>query len=209
MLAEPVDRALNLRDLEAQYLGLVLRTERLANHLGKPAEIIAYTGACRAITNRIPESRVSILSGLIAIGMSKAVDQQNAAILIWSLSSNGEVTSDSTPPKPVSRYRAHGWIITIDSGLIKHIHAMRKARLPNETGGILLGRVDIPNKLIHLIDASPAPSDSNEQKKSFRRGIKGIQELIESAAQKNNGASTLCRRVAFPSTRCAGAAEFH
>ena len=184
LLTEPVDRSLNLRDLEAQYLGLVLRTDRLADHLGKPAETIAYTGACRAITNRIPESRVSILSGLAAIGMSKTVDISNAVISIWSLAPSGEVVFDSTLPEPVLRYRAHGWTITIDSRLTKHIYAMRNEHLPNETGGILLGRVDIPKKFIHLVVASPAPPDSEERRNGFKRGTEGVQEFIESIAQK-------------------------
>lgn len=187
LLAEPIGRALNLRDLEAQYLGLVLRTERLADHLGKSAETIAYTGACRAITNRIPESRVSILSGLAAIGLSDAADGTDAVISIWSLAPNGEVVFDSTLPEPVSRYCAHGWTITIDECLARQIHTMRKACLPNETGGILLGCVDIPKKFIHLVVASPAPPDSNEQKSSFKRGVRGIQELIESTAKKTAG----------------------
>ena len=72
LLAEPAGRALTLRDLEAQYLGLVLRKESLAEHLGKEAETVAYTGACRAITNRIPQSRAAILSGLAALGLSAA-----------------------------------------------------------------------------------------------------------------------------------------
>ena len=66
LLAEPTGRALTLRDLEAQYFGLLLRKESLAEHLGKEAETVAYTGACRAITNRIPQSRAAILSGLAA-----------------------------------------------------------------------------------------------------------------------------------------------
>lgn len=183
LLVEPVNRKLSLRDLEAQYFGLILRAERLAGHLESP-DTIAYTGACRAITNRIPESRVSILSGLVANGMSKAVDKSNAVISIWSLAPNGRVIFNSATPKPVSRFSADGWTITIDSGLTKRIHAMRKGRLPNETGGILLGRVDIPNKLIHLIDASAAPPDSEEKRNSFKRGIKGVQGLIESVANR-------------------------
>ena len=66
LLAEPVDRRLTLRDLEAQYLGLVLRTERLADHLATLPDVVAYTGACRAITSRISQSRVSVLAGLPA-----------------------------------------------------------------------------------------------------------------------------------------------
>ena len=184
LLAEPPGRALNLCDLEAQYLGLVLRTKRLANHLGKPAETIAYTGACRAVTNRIPQSRVSVLSGLAAVGLSDAVDKTDAVISVWSLAPNGRVTFDSVSPQPVSRYHAHGWIITIDLRFTKHLHSMRNARLPNETGGILFGLVDIPRKSIHLVDASPAPADSDEQKNSFTRGKEGIQELIETVGQR-------------------------
>jgi len=80
LLVEPEDRVLTLRNLEAQYYGLLLRTEALGEHLGKEAETIAYTGACRAITNRIPQSRVAVLSGLAAIGLSRAVDHRESAI---------------------------------------------------------------------------------------------------------------------------------
>jgi hypothetical protein len=54
LLAEPAGRALTLRDLEAQYLGLVLRTRKLADHLGKLAETIAYTG-CGSSKPRTPQ----------------------------------------------------------------------------------------------------------------------------------------------------------
>jgi hypothetical protein len=62
---------------------LVTRTEGLADHLGKQPETIAYTGACRAITNRIPQSRASVLSGLAASGLAAAVDAGAAMISIW------------------------------------------------------------------------------------------------------------------------------
>ena len=84
LLAEPSDRTLTLRDLEAQYLGLVLRTARLVDHLGRPAETIEYTGACRAITNRISQSQAAILSGLTASGLAATLDGESAAIRIRS-----------------------------------------------------------------------------------------------------------------------------
>ena len=139
LLVERADRALTLRDLEAQYLRLVLRTGRLAGHLGRPPETIAYTGACRAITNRIPQSRVSILAGLAAGAVATAADRREAVIAIWTLTPKTEITLDSVRPEPVSRYRAHGWQITFDAGLAADIRAMRDARLPAETGGMLFG----------------------------------------------------------------------
>jgi len=187
LLAEPADRALTLRDLEAQYYGLVLRTPRLASHLGKDAETIAYTGACRAITNRIPESRAAILSGLAANGLSAIVDQPGGAISVWSLAPLGEVALDTAPLEAVSRYRARGWTITIDDGLIRRIHNLRRPKLPRETGGILFGLVDIPAQEIYLVDATPAPPGSVEERGQFIRGMGGVDEMMLDAHRRTGG----------------------
>jgi hypothetical protein len=187
LLAEPSDRAQTLRDLEAQYLGLVLRTGRLAEHLGKTAETVAYTGACRALTNRIPQSRVAILSGLAASGLGAAADADRPVISIWTLAPNGEVVLDSAAAEPARRYGARDWLITIDDGLVGRIRAMRDARLPVETGGVLFGLVDIPRKSIHLVDASPAPPDSVETVEGFERGVQGLDELLESVQRRTAG----------------------
>jgi hypothetical protein len=187
LLAEPQDRTITLRDLEAQYLGLILRIPRLDAHLGKLAETIAYTGACRAITNRIPESRAAILSGLAASGISAAVDDAGGGISVWTLADNGEVTVDDAAPEPVWRYEARGWIITIDAGLARRIIAMRDARLPVETGGILFGLVDIPARRIHLVDATAAPPGSIEERDGFVRGMGGVDQLMESVGRRTAG----------------------
>lgn len=187
LLAEPEDRSITLRDLEAQYLGLVLRTPALAAHLGKLAETIAYTGACRAITNRIPQWRAGVLSGLAAGGIGAAVDRPDGAIAVWTMTEDGAVTLDKAEPEPVATYAAHGWTIAIDAGLIRRITAMRDARLPSETGGILFGLVDIPASRIHLVDATPAPEGSVEERAGFIRGIAGVDELMENVRRKTAG----------------------
>ena len=187
LLAEPARRALTLRDLEAQYLGLVLRKESLAEHLGKEAETVAYTGACRAITNRIPQSRAAILSGLAALGMSAAVDGDDAAISIWTLQPNGSVATETVAPESVIRFRANGWKIAVDTGLLRRIYKIREARIPVETGGLLFGLVDIPAKRIHLVDASPAPPDSVERRNEFVRGVEGVDELMDSVCRRTAG----------------------
>jgi predicted dinucleotide-binding enzyme len=187
VLAEPQDRSTTLRDLEAQYLGLILRTPRLGDHLGKLAETIAYTGACRAITNRIPQSRAAILSGLAANGLSAAADSPEGAISVWTLSANGEVARDTAALERVWRYTAHGWTLAIDDGLIRRIRAMRNARLPVETGGVLFGLVDIPAKRMHLVDAAPAPPDSIEKVGEFVRGVVGVEEMMEDVQRRTAG----------------------
>ena len=207
LLAEPEDRAVTLRDLEAQYLGLILRTPALAAHLGKLAETIAYTGACRAITNRIPQWRASVLAGLAAGGIGVAVDGPNSAITIWTMTEDGAVTLDSAKPEPVTTYAAHDWTIAIDAGLIQRINAMRDERLPSETGGILFGLVDIPAKRIHLVHATPPPKGSVEERAGFVRGMAGVDDLMEDVRRKTAGQlryvgewhSHPPRRAAWPS----------
>jgi hypothetical protein len=187
LLGEPADRSLTLRDLEAQYFGLILRTPRLASHLGKEAKTIAYTGACRAITSRIPESRASVLSGLAASGLSAVVDAPAGAISVWSLAWSGEVAFDSAPLEPVSRYKVRGWTIAVDAGLIRRIHEMRRQKLPRETGGILFGLVDIPAQQIHIVDGTPPPPGSVEEPGGFVRGMGGVDEMMQDLHRRTAG----------------------
>lgn len=179
LLAEPADRSITLRDLEAQYLGLLVRTAHLADHLGRAPETIAYTGACRAITNRIPQWRAAVLSGLAAGGIGRAVDVERPAISVWTMADNLSVLADCPEIADVLRYEAIGWKISLDLGLLSRIREMRSARLPSETGGILFGLVDIPARFIHIVHAAPAPPDSREEGAGFIRGVQGVEETIE------------------------------
>lgn len=187
LLAEPSDRSLTLRELEAQYLSLVARDGALAGHLAPSAGTYAYTGACRAITNLIPQSRVMALSGLVAGGLAKAADQDSAAIRIWSLRESGAVEVHEPAVTPADSFEAGEWTISIDQDLTGRILTMRTARLPEETGGVLTGIVDIPAKRILLVDAAPAPPDSKASASGFERGTSGVQEYLERVSEQTRG----------------------
>ena len=187
LLAEPADRSVTLRDLEAQYLGLVARDDRLEGHLAAGDGAYAYTGACRAITNLIPESRVMAMSGLVSGGLGRAVDQDEGAIRIWSISETGAVTFVESAPEPIKRFEAGDWTIAIDHGLIERIQVMRGDQLPAETGGVLSGVVDIPAKCIHLVNAAPAPADSKGSATGFMRGTSGVQDYLDHISERTRG----------------------
>jgi len=187
LLAEPKDRSVTLRDLEAQYLGHVIREEALAGHLETPVRTFAYTGACRAITNLIPESRVMALSGLVAEGLGQAADTDEGVIRIWSLGTGGDVSSFSYPAEAVRRFDVDGWQVALDAGLRARIAVMREECLPNETGGILLGVVDIPAQRIHLASAVRAPADSTASPTGFTRGTDGVQQTIDRSMADTQG----------------------
>jgi len=188
LLAEPADRALTLRDLEAQYYRLVLETGSLKSHLDRSVETFAYTGGCRAISNRFPQSNVSVLAGLVAMKLGDAVDQPEAVLAVWTLDSNGEVTLDTAPPDQVTRYLGkNDWKITTDAGFVRQILAMRKEKLPVETGGMLFGVVDVPARSICLVHAAAAPDDSIESIGGFERGVRGVGEYIDRIRRRTSG----------------------
>ena len=56
---------------------------------------------------------------------------------------------------------------------------MRESRLPNETGGVLVGSRDRSRKILYVVDALPSPPDSEELKTSYIRGTKGLSEEVE------------------------------
>lgn len=187
LLSEPACRSVTLRDLEAQYLGLVARDDQLEGHLSVGNGQYAYTGACRAITNLIPESRAMALSGLVSGALGRAVDQDEGAIGIWSMSENGAVAVAESRPEFVKRFKAEEWVISIDQGLIERIHGLRAEHLPLETGGVLLGVVDIPAKSIHLVNAAPPPTDSKSSATGFIRGTHGVQEYLDDVSERTRG----------------------
>jgi len=187
LLAEPADRSLTLRDLEAQYLGLVARDKQLEGHLAHPDGTYPYTGACRAITNLIPQSRVMALSGIVSGGLGRVVGHDESVIRIWSMSEMGAVEFVEVEPEPVEAFDAGDWTIFIDHGLIERVRLMRDNCLPDETGGVLTGVIDIPEKLIHLVDAAPAPMDSSASRVGFTRGTAGVQECLNLVFEQTHG----------------------
>lgn len=64
------------------------------------------------------------------------------------------------------------------------LHHTRLAKLPRETGGALLGIVDIPKKYIDILGALPAPPDSEEKPSEFRRGVVGLRVQFENAVMR-------------------------
>jgi proteasome lid subunit RPN8/RPN11 len=181
VLVEPADRHLTLRDLEAQYYRAVLRQPELERHLSATGERFAYTGACRALTNRIPQSRAALLSSLGAASLSQMLSEPTAGAGVWTERPNGSVVVSRSDTSEVFRAQRLKWTITIDKQLTEEIIAIRARSLPVETGGVLLGVVDAAARSIHIVDALSAPPDSVEQSVGFERGIEGLEKSIRDA----------------------------
>ena len=92
VLVEDANRAIDLRALEAAYYRAILTKPDLIDHLSKSAGRVPYTGACRAVTNRIPASRALALSAIAAAELEKSLDGEESFGAVWQLRDDGSVS---------------------------------------------------------------------------------------------------------------------
>jgi integrative and conjugative element protein (TIGR02256 family) len=182
LMVEAEDRSVTLRDLEAAYLRAILVNPELEHHLGGAGEM-RYTGACRAVTSTIPMSAVQILSGLIADGIAKKIRKPESYLKIWIHGEDGvraiEVDASS------SRHAAAEWELHVPTSLLDELLARRQASLPDETGGSLLGVMDVERKRIDVVHAFPPPTDSVSTPATFQRGTAGLKIDLERAVRRS------------------------
>ncbi len=187
LLAEDRARKTRLYTLEAQYYRLMLRAEALAGHMAVPPEGFRYAGACRSASARIPESRMAALSGLAAGGFSDALSADGASIRVWSLAPDGSVCLSTSVPAPERREQMGEWAVLIDGELEADLLERRRAALPAETGGVLVGFVDVRRKLIAVVDALPPSPDSVGSGSAFTRGVEGLEARLWAVGERTGG----------------------
>lgn len=182
VIAEDSVRSITLRDLEAQYHALHLSNPSLSEHLKAGQPGLRYSGSCRAITNRIPATRAALLSALAARGISECLGSDHSAIRIWTVTDTGEVSLVQRVGSPITRVQLGPWSVTHDLGLSQTLADYRARHLPNETGGALLGIIDVSRHSIHIARALPQPEDSRSSIAGFERGIVGLLDRVTDAA---------------------------
>jgi proteasome lid subunit RPN8/RPN11 len=137
-------------------------------------------------------SRTRLDQALVALHAAAATrhvpivaEQHEPAIRIWQTSeSSANVTAIDIPVFQVTRQTVGEWTVVYDEGLIETIKRLRVERLPNETGGVLIGRFDFERKAIYVVDTIPSPLDSQERRTLYIRGSAGLQEQLEFARQR-------------------------
>lgn len=181
LMIEDEARSLTLRDLETLYLREIFQNPTLADHLGA-VDRMQYTGACRALTNRIPMSSIQVLSGLIAAGIASGVRTPDAAVKIWTMNEDGvRITPVSGA---MTTMTANGWSVVLPAALKDELRERRLTALPSETGGSLMGMFDFERRRVDVVGALPPPSDSIGTPSSFTRGVSRLRTAIEAAAAR-------------------------
>jgi integrative and conjugative element protein (TIGR02256 family) len=133
--------------------------------------------SCRDITNKINQTNIGLHSAICAKALQKILTEKKTCLSIWRIKeTTNEVVRHNFEPTKWEQIKVLSWEVYIDIWLIKKMQDYRQSKLPNETGGILIGSIDNERKIIYLFDTIFAPIDSIEEKDGFIRGTDGLVE---------------------------------
>jgi hypothetical protein len=178
ILAEDAGRALPLDVLEFQYYQQLIINQALEGHL-KTEPGIRLSNSCRDVTSRIAQEHVAMLAAIASSQFRKIIKNTGPLIGIWRISQDTlETKSFITQPSAGDTWQVGEWTIYVDQPLIEKIREARLKRLPNETGGILIGGYDLERKKIYLVDTILSPADSQEYPTAYIRGTAGVETTI-------------------------------
>lgn len=179
VLAESDDRSTTLDHVEMEYYRALVRDDRLANHLDRPGASVRYGHGCRDTSGRVPQELVGLHAAIAARAVRDALQSPAPSARVWRAADDRSV---QVVPIDVSSYHEVAeaeWTIVLSDRLRDAILQQRTKRLPNETGGALVGAFDAQRRRVYLVDHVPAPADSVELPTAFVRGAEGLPEAFE------------------------------
>ena len=188
LLAEDQGRVTRLDALEFQFYRGLLNQPELESHLVTDIGRVRYAASCRDVTSQVPDDQVSLLAAIGARAVRMAASDPAAQVRIWKLdTSTFEVTSLRVPVAEVTLEELGGWTLILDEALRDKLKELRKKKLPNETGGILLGFFNHEARRVYVIDTIPSPPDSEEWPTIYIRGSEMLGQELERVSRVTAG----------------------
>lgn len=187
LLAEDIARTVRLDELEMQYYGLLLHEPDLAGHLAAAASKIRYGRSCRDLSAILSNDAITRNAAVASRFLPQALGEEDARIQVWKSLEDGGQRSFLWPVAPSYTLSVGPYSVTWDESVMEAIRALRRERLPRETGGALLGQWDHSRKRLYLVATTPAPVDSVEEPTSFVRGVEGLQGWVDEARERTGG----------------------
>jgi integrative and conjugative element protein (TIGR02256 family) len=98
-----------------------------------------------------------------------------------------EVAKIELPVSGVYRASLGGWSLVIAGSLLRRLGDLRGAKLPNETGGVLIGAYDLVRRIVYAVDTIASPPDSRERPTLYIRGCEGLAARVEEIVRRTDG----------------------
>jgi hypothetical protein len=188
VLAEAKDRSVPLDAIETQYYRAAATDPRFEGHLGTAPGRLRYGRSCRDITFEMPTHLVAMHAAIASQAVRAAIESESATIRVWRCDPRTmQVVLVDVPANGVYRQEIGGWTLLIDRALLGRLADLRGTKLPNETGGVLLGVYDLSRRHVYVVDTIPSPPDSQEWPTLYIRGSEGLLAKVLAAGAASGG----------------------
>jgi hypothetical protein len=188
VIAEDRARTLSLDALEAQYYRAAAFDQQLKGHLEANRGRLRYGRSCRDVTSMMPGHLVTMHAAIASEAVRRALDSDDASIRVWRCDRDSlAVTPIAIGTTTVQQRDMMGWSLALDDGLLAKLADLRLAKLPKETGGVLIGSFDLERKVIRVLDTVPSPPDSKEWPTLYIRGSEGLLRRVSEIRDGSGG----------------------
>lgn len=186
VLAEDSHRTLPLDALEVQYYRAAATDPRLDGHLASNAGRLRYGRSCGDISTSMPAHLVTMHAAIASEAIRRIRTSEKASINVWRCEPKTlTVTPVDVSPHDVDRQEILGWTLILDNWLLNRIAELRQSKLPNETGGVLVGVHDLQHRVIYVVDTVPSPPDSEEWPTLYIRGSQGLLDRVKDLSNRS------------------------
>lgn len=195
---EGKNRNPRIDDLQAYLFDMSLEDQHLSEWLKREAkereglstlrEDIMIGMNCNSDTMRLPDDIISFHGATMSTFFRRmtSTDKRPGTIQlsIYNLkdpTTIASVKSIEVNPFTLLNVSNHPtWSIRMKSGVNQRIHDLRLTDMPNETGGLLLGQINLKRKVVHITGVTEAPPDSKKLPYLFVRGKAGVPSFVRS-----------------------------
>ena len=150
--------------------------------------------SCSSQTMTVDDARISIMAATMSIRIQQALEMdlaENAEIMFIKSDENYSLnTKIYHVPDFIEIPSEREWKAFISKPVINQMRELMRNKMPNETGGVLLGSVFLYPKTIVITGIIKAPTNSIESPNLFILGIDGLEKEIKDTEKKTNGKVT-------------------
>jgi len=192
VLYSPAGKAGKPYLLEAILATKWRNTPIIANWFKESGEAITIGGGCSSITSQISSSIIKLGAGWISDKILRLVssrDWPEIAYMEMLEYDNRALNSMHLHRQKVDDIflgKTEEWKIWTPKYVIDQISQLARSALPNETGGVIIGRLDKQRKMACITEAWKAPIDSKATRTGFSRGLAGLKNKIAMLEKDTN-----------------------
>lgn len=184
-LVEDRARTVPLDWLEMVYYYAVATHPDFADHF-KAASGFRYSRSCGDISSRISQDLIALHSATASRTLRAGLQNTEAAVLLFRVQADFSTKCHTFLPRPPAVQTAETWTILTDPAVFEEAARLREAKLPNETGGILVGSMDTHHRRIYVVSLLPSPPDSQEWPNLYIRGSRGLRNRVEALSSASH-----------------------